>query len=1162
MKLTRGCFKQQTLRTLVLVINVWAVFSTASARTSEQVLDKRIQLSFSKVNARTLLKEIERKAAVDFAFTEDIRLEHMVLNNVHYQNSKLSDILSDLFKKEHIIFEEQGRTISLRRAQQGLLVKGQVRDANTNAVITGANVQVKGGSQKTVTDNGGRYQLQVPAAESVLVFTYMGYRSHETKVGGQPQIDITLTEDNNPLNEVVVTALGISREAKSIGFSQQKVDGQIIQESHETNLLNTLNGRVAGVRITNSNGGIGSSANIQIRGQNFVSGYNYNNSPLFVVDGVPISNNNEQSTRAYTGRQDFNNPNFTAGEGEVDYGNAAGELDPNDIESMTVLKGPNAAALYGSRAANGVVLITTKSGKGTKGVGVSFNSQASAETPLKLPDYQYEYGQGRDGEYSYVDGMGGGLNDNVMENWGPRLNGQLIPQFDSPVDPNTGERIATPFVAYPNQLKDFFQTGTTFTNNLAIAGSNEKLNFRFSYTNTSQRGIVPNTDLKRNAIGLNTGYAITPKLKVDVNMNYVNSGSDNRASYGAKNDDAIMKIFLFMPRNVDVNSLRDYWADGPQRTQQRSPIWGLNSSRLNNPYFVAYENLNGNNRDRVYGNVKFTYNFLPNLSLMVRSGRDFYNDKRTMRHAVSSAQYVNGYYQEDDVYFLETNHDALLSYNTKINDDFSVNASLGGNLMSQESKRLGAIVDRLSIPNVYNLTNNASPIVAGNIRQQKKINSLYGTAQIGYKDALFLDLTGRNDWSSALPKQNRSYFYPSASLSVVASELFGWRSDALSYLKLRSSLSSVRRDLEPYQTMPNFQVTQGWNGETVAIHNNNYPNPDIKPEKVSSYEFGFDSRFFSNRVGIDFTYYRSTTTDLIIPVTLNPSAGYDTKLMNVGKMKNQGIELMVDLTPIKTNQFSWNINVNFGLNRNKVVSLAENIGISRIRQIERWASLEMRTENTKGDGSFGSLYGDYLIYQNGNLTHRNGLPQEENGDWGYLGNVNPDYTGGVTNQFSYRNFDLSFLFGFQKGGVVHSRTYIEGINSGSLKESLVNRDENGGGTMVGEGTDIDTGESNTTEVTVRNYWRAYYNNDRIATFDASYIKLREVKITYRLPEKLLKRTPIRQASFSLVGRNLVLWSDVPNIDPEVSGYDGQFQGLEAFSLPSLRSYGAALNINF
>ena len=1047
-------------------------------------------------------------------------------------------------------------------AAQNILIKGSVVDAATKQTIPGVSVMVKGTTSGTMTDKNGHYEVSVPNNQSILVFAFLGFARQEITVGSQRNIDVVLHGDDNQLNEVVVTALGITREAKSIGFSVQKVDGELLRESHETNLLNTLNGRVAGVQITSASGNIGASSNIQIRGQNFVSGYNYNNSPLFVVDGIPVSNNNEQSTRAFTGRQDFNNPNFTSNEGEVDYGNAAGEINPNDIESITVLKGPNAAALYGARASNGVVLITTKSGKGTKGVGVSFNSQASFESPLKLPDYQYVYGQGRDGQYSYKDGMGGGTNDNIMENWGPAMNGQLIAQFDSPVDAQ-GNRIPTPFVAYPDQLKDFFVTGQTYTNNLSVAGSNEKLNFRFSYSNTSQTGIVENTDLTRNAIGINSGYAITPKLKVDVSMNYLNTNSDNRASYGAKNDDAIMKIFLYMPRNVNIESLRDYWKGGLVNSTQNSPIYNANGSRLNNPFFVANENLNGNNRDRVYGNVKLTYDLLPNLKAMLRSGRDFYNDKRTMRHAVSSAQYVNGYYQEDDVFFLETNHDLLLSYDTKFDDKWSFNASAGGNLLMQQSKRLGGIAGRLAIPGVYNLTNNATPILAGNVYQEKRINSIYGTTQLGYNNMVFLDLTGRNDWSSALPKQNNSYFYPSASLSILASDLFKIQSNAISYLKLRGSISSVRRDLEPYQTASNFQISQGWGGETVAVHNNNYPNSDIRPEKVESFEFGFDSRFLDNRIGLDVTYYKSTTTDLIIPVTLNPSAGYDTKLMNVGKMNNQGLEVMLNATPVKSNNFNWDLSLNLGLNRNKVISLAENIGISRIRQLERWASLELRTVNTKGDGSFGSLYGDYLIYNgNGSLTHRNGLPQEENGDWGYIGNVNPDYTAGITNNFRYKRLSLSALFSIQKGGVVHSRTYIEGINAGSLKESLVNRDADGAGNMVGEGVDIDTTNPNAVPVTVRNYWRAYYNNDRIATFDASYVKLREVKVSYALPSVLMRKIAVKNGSISVVGRNLLLWSDVPNIDPEVSAYDGQFQGVEAMSLPSLRSIGMALNLNF
>lgn len=1124
------------------------------------ILSHKVSISFEKENLETAIQKIKNKTGFNFAYDPQLlNLKKVGVKNESFKDIPLNQILHKLLTPFSISYQEYENAIVLA---QSVTISGTVTDAGTKETLPGVSVMVKGSTIGTVTDNKGRYQIAAPNAQSVLVFAFIGYAKQEITAGNRQLINVALSTDDNKLNEVVVTALGITREAKSIGFSVQKVDGDLLRESHETNLLNTLSGRVAGVQITNSSGGVGASSNIQIRGQNFVSGYNYNNSPLFVVDGVPVSNNNEQSTRAYTGRQDYNNPNLTNGEGEVDYGNAAGEIDPNDIETITVLKGPNAAALYGSRAANGVVLITTKSGKGTKGVGVSFNSQASFESPLKLPEYQYTYGQGRDGQYAYVDGMGGGTNDNIMENWGPAMNGQLIPQFDSPVNPQTGLRTATPFVAYPDQLKDFFVTGQTYTNNLSIAASNDKLNFRLSYTNAEQTGIVENTGMSRNSLSLNSGYAITPKLKVDVNMNYVNTASDNRSSYGAKNEEAIMRIFLFMPRNVNVESLKNYWKPGTSNQEQYTPIYSANGSRLNNPYFVANENLNGNNRDRVYGNFKLSYDFLPNLKLMVRTGRDFYNDKRTMRHATSSAQYVNGYYQEDDVYFLETNHDFLLSYDTKIKDVFSFNANAGGNLLTQRSKRLGAIAGRLAIPNVYNLSNNAIPIVAGNSLQEKKINSIYATTQFGYKNVVFLDLTGRNDWSSALPKQNNSYFYPSASLSVVASDLLKIQSPLLSFLKVRGSVSSVRRDLEPYQTAANFQISQGWNGQTVAVHNNNYPNSDIRPEKVDSYEFGFDSRFLNNRIGLDVTYYKSTTTDLIIPVTLNPSAGYDTKLMNVGKMNNQGLEVMLTATPLKLRDFSWDMSVNFALNRNKVISLAENIGISRIRQIERWASLELRTLNTKGDGSFGSLYGDYLIYKGGSLTHKNGLPQEENGDWGYLGNVNPDYTAGITNNFKYKKLSLSVLFSIQKGGVVHSRTYIDGINAGSLKESLVNRDANGAGNMIGGGVDIDTNNPNATEVTVRNYWRAFYNNDAIATFDASYVKLREVKLSYSLPATLMKKIAVKNGSVSLVGRNLLLWSDVPNIDPEVSAYDGQFQGVEAMSLPSLRSIGVSLNLTF
>ena len=785
-------------------------------------------------------------------------------------------------------------------------VKGTIKTPNGEPVI-GATIIEKGTTNGTITDVNGNFVLKIMNKIGELEAACVGFK----KVVFKPEkeiVSLIMEEDTKVLGEVVVTALGITREAKSLGYSVQKLGGDGVVQAHESNFVNALSNRIAGVQITNSSGGIGASSSIQIRGQNFVGGYNYNNSPLFVVDGVPISNNNEQSTRSFTGRQDYNNPNFTSGEAEVDYGNAAGEINQEDIESVSILKGPNASALYGARAANGVILITTKSGKGQKGLGVTYSSTVSFETALRLPEFQNSFGQGLEGKYAYVDGAGGGVNDKDVANWGPAMNGQLITQFDSPLDDN-GNRIAIPFVSGGNQLEDFLQTGHNISNTITLSNSNDKLNYRLTYTNNQQKGIVPNTGLAKNTIGLSAGYQIIPQLRADVTMNYVHTNSDNRASTGAKNADNIMAIFLKMPRNVSLNSLQQQWRDGKENVAQNTPIGDETSTGINNPYFVVYNNLNGNTRDRVYGNLRLKYDILKGLSLQIRSGLDVYSDKRTMRHAVTSQSFFNGYYQEDDVSFMEINNDFLLSY--RLPDEavrnFGFSISAGGNMMNQISKRLGAIAPELTIPGVYNLTNNAKPILAGNSLTQKKVNSLYVTAQFSYLNGLFLDLTGRNDWSSALPKKNNSYFYPSASLSAVLTDLFDIRSNILTFAKVRTSTSMVRRDLEPYQTASNFIISQGWGGNSTATANNNYPNPDIKPEKVVSYEFGGDFRFFNSRVGIDVAYYKSITTDLIIPITLNPSAGYDTKLMNVGKMTNQGIELMVNVVPVRTKDLEWSL---------------------------------------------------------------------------------------------------------------------------------------------------------------------------------------------------------------------------------------------------------------
>ena len=611
-----------------------------------------------------------------------------------------------------------------------------------------------------------------------------------------------------------------------------------------------------------------------------------------------------------------------------------------------------------------------------------------------------------------------------------------------------------------------------------------------------------------------------------------------------------MLQFLWFGRQVDTNSLKaDYTRN-----------W--NSSYYDNPFWSASYNTQSQERHRLIGDLHAEFRLTDGLNVRFRTSTDWYNDRRKSKVKWGSAGAGSPYgsYAEDAYTVKENNTEVLATYIKQLNKNWGIDALLGFNVRNKQYENNYQAAPRLAVADLYTLTNSRDPLTSSNDFYRLRQYGLYGSIQLDYRRWAFLNITGRNDWSSTLPVDNNSYFYPSASLSAVLTDLFDIRSNILTFAKVRTSTSMVRRDLEPYQTASNFIISQGWGGNSTATANNNYPNPDIKPEKVVSYEFGGDFRFFNSRVGIDVAYYKSITTDLIIPITLNPSAGYDTKLMNVGKMTNQGIELMVNVVPVRTKDLEWSLNFNFSKNKNKVVALAEDKGISRIRQIERWASLELRTENTKGDGSYGSLYGDYLVYKDGQLQLKNGLPVEENGDWGYLGNVNPDWTGGLGTDFKYKNWTFSALFGFQHGGSVYSRTYIEGMRNGSLKESLAWRDADGAGMIVADGIDVETGQKNTVAVPVRNYVQAYYDNDMIATFDASYVKLRELKIGYTLPKKWLKNTPLKNVSVSAFGRNLFIWTDVPNIDPEVASYDGQLKGIETMSLPSTRSFGFNLNV--
>lgn len=1034
---------------------------------------------------------------------------------------------------------------------QEKIISGKVMDEQ-NAPIPGVNVLVKGTTQGTITDIQGNYKISVPEEANTLVFSFVGYSTQEVTVDNQSTLNITLLTDAQELGEVVVTALGIEREKKALGYAVQEIDGNAITQARETNLVNSLAGRVAGVNVTGSSTTIGGSSRITIRGE---SSLNINkNQPLFVVNGIPISNDVEGSSGS--------------GNLEADYGNAAAEINPDDIESISVLKGANATALYGSRASNGVIIITTKSGKGKKGIGVTVNSTTTFETPLRLPDWQDVYGQGNGGVFSFVDGAGGGIADGVDESWGPRMEGQLIPQFDSPRDvpgfrggdidvaPAGSTITPTPWVPQPDNINDFFEVGTTISNNIAVAGGNENGNFRLSYTNMAQKGMLPNTDQGRNNVSLSAGYNISEKLKANANINYIRTRSDNRPSisYGTE---SIMYLWVWYGRQINTENLRNYWQPGLEGLQQ----FNYNYNYHDNPYFTMYENTNGQERDRVLGNISLTYNFTDELSLMVRSGIDSYRELRDRKRAFSTQRFPFGMYREDNIFFEERNTDFLLSYGKTINSDWDVNISLGGNQMHQDKNYSELVAPQLSIPGIYNFGNARVALQSYQYKHRKRINSLYGIARLGYQNVLFLDVTARNDWSSTLPSSSNSYFYPSVSASAVVSdmiELPGF----VSFAKLRAGWAQVGNDTDPYQLVNVYEYRNPWDNSQRVSESSVIRNPNLKPEITSSFEVGTDLRFLQGRVGIDFTYYDTRSRNQIISLDVDQTSGYARRVINAGEIKNSGVELLVNLIPVQlSNGLQWDVNLNWTRNRGKVIELADEMENYRIAS-NRGAEILAVPGQRMGD-----IYGAVFERSpDGQIVYNeSGFPLRTS-DIHKVGNYNPDWTAGIYNTLSFRGFNLGVLFDIRQGGIIVSQTMWIGSNAGQLEGTLKGR-ENG---LVGEGV-IANGDGtyrpNDVVVTSRDWNYQYFrreSNIESAAYDASFTKLREVKFGYTFPNTLFGEFPIQDLNISVVGRNLALWTKNPHIDPENMSMVGGtlIPGVENMAFPSARSYGFNLNFKF
>lgn len=1063
----------------------------------------------------------------------------------------------------------------IQGAAQVTTVRGIVTTEEDGEPVIGASVIVKGTSLGTVTDVNGRFELSglSPSATRLLI-SYISLMAKEVAIA--PQVSVTLKSDTHLLDEVVVTALGISREKKALGYTAQEVKQDALVQGKDNNLLNSLSGKIAGVRITNTQGDVGSSR-IVIRGETSIAG---ENQPLFIVDGIPVDNS--QLNARSSGR---------------DFKNAIADLNPEDIKTLTVLKGPNAAALYGARAAHGAIVITTKGGdKRQKGIGITLHSSTQVSFVATLPEFQNLFGQGAGGRFSYVDGKGAGVNDGVDESWGPRLDiGLLIPQFDSPLDAD-GNRVATPWVSHPNNVRDYFRMGISTNSGISVARGDDKYQFRVGYNYEKQVSIVPDAGTNKTNISLNTDYHLAKWIVVGATANYIVytapslPGSATPSGSNVRSNSPMLQ-FLWFGRQVDTNSLKaDYTRN-----------W--NSSYYDNPFWSASYNTQSQERHRLIGDLHAEFRLTDGLNVRFRTSTDWYNDRRKSKVKWGSAGAGSPYgsYAEDAYTVKENNTEVLATYIKQLNKNWGIDALLGFNVRNKQYENNYQAAPRLAVADLYTLTNSRDPLISSNDFYRLRQYGLYGSIQLDYRRWAFLNITGRNDWSSTLPVDNNSYFYPSVTASVLLSEAFGWRSKAVNYLKIRGGWSQVGADANPYQLATVFTSETAFNGNPLQSSSTIGMNSNLKPENTSSIEAGFEAAFWDNRLYLDFTYYKTDSRNQILKLATTAASGYTSQVRNAGHIRNRGYEIQLGAVPIQTSKgFRWNLDLNYGANSSKVVKLDDE-GLITSYQLY---SSGIQILASVGE-AYGTLFGtSYVRDANGNVVvDANGLPKISTTNK-TLGKFTPDWTGGISNTFSYRSLSLSFLIDASVGGSIFSNTNKTGKYTGVLANTLSGRDAEHGGLWYytdamgnnvrlsespsysvssdglyyaqvnGQSTRVyqdgimvegvtESGSKNEEVVSAEKYYHRIYSIAEANVYDASYVKLREVALSYRLPRLWTQKLHLQEASVTLTGRNLwTIYKSVPNIDPESALTTGNAQGVEAYSLPTTRSFGVNLSVKF
>ncbi|WP_295116742.1 SusC/RagA family TonB-linked outer membrane protein [uncultured Chitinophaga sp.] len=1035
------------------------------------------------------------------------------------------------------------------------------------APIPFATIQIKGTTTGTTANQNGQFTITAPA-DAVLIVRSVGFTNIEIPIGTSPRLSVTLISDSKNLQEVVVTALGIQRKKNELPYSAQSVRGEDISKTRDANFVNSLSGKVSGLEIRKNNS-IGGSTNIVLRGAKSLL---YSNQALFVVDGVPVDNSNTNDANQATGR------------GGYDFGNAAADINPDDIESLNVLKGAAAAALYGSRAANGVVMITTK--KGSKGIGVTVNSGVNwgfidKSTFVK---YQNKYGAGYnpvtlyespDGFFLWRDMDGDGTRDLVVPlsedaSFGKEFDPNLM-VYDwtslTPGMPSYGK--PRPWIAGKNDPVTFFEDAFGTNNSVMVDGGSDKGYFKLGYTKNTEKGILPNSKVNKDILNLGASYNITPKLTATGSVNFSRVKGHGRYGTGYDSKNMATNFRQWWQTNVDVAEQKQaYFADRRNATWNFASPTNLNPIYWDNNYFVRYENYENDDRFRTFGNVSLNYKILDWLDVLGRVSLDTYDEQQEERMAKGSVDVSN--YSRYNRTFREFNYDLMLNVNKDFSKDFNLKALAGVNVRRTNIQSVfaetngGLVIDRL-----YSLANSLNNIAAPvENYSELGVDGIFASVGLGYKGLLFLDITGRRDESSSLPDDNNVYYYPSASLGLLFSKFLP---DAtwMSYGKVRANYAEVGNTAPAKSLKDTYDKPTSFGSETLFSLPLRKNNPELKPERTKSFEAGLEMAFFDNRYGFDVTYYRQNSTDQIFPVTISSASGYESKFVNAGDVENKGVEISAYATPIKTADFSWTLNLNWSRNRNKVLSLFEDSKNLQLASFPGGVTL-----NAALDEPYGTIRGRNFVYNDKGqkLVDDNGFYQRTSGANEIIGNVNPDWIGGIGTTIRYKGISLGALVDVRKGGDVFSLDMYYGLATGLLAETAGNNElgkpirsaaaDDGGIIFPGYTED---GKANDKRVTVGYGTLGYSRNPTAAfVYDASYVKLRELSLTYTFPQSIMARIKvIKGIDLSVLGRNLwIIHKNLPYADPEDNLGSGNYQGYQVGSYPTTRNIGFNLKLRF